>query len=351
MLQFKSTPGRTCIIDGKEFLFFSGYSYLGMNHVKEFTALVKEGIDNYGILFPSSRISNTRLKLYKKFENRLSEITGMEDTVSFSSGYLAGKTISDILSSYTNILIDPDVHPAIKIDTNQKTRYINFNGWKKEAVEIINSSAETEFVLLADSVDILNAAIHNFSFSEKIDPSKKIIFLIDDSHGIGILGKNGEGIISQLPKKENIEYIICYSLSKAFNIEGGAVSCSKIWSDKLRQHPNYTGSTAINPSLAHAFLKSKKLYEGQRKKLFKNITYLKKLLPSYILNHDHPLPIFICINENLPAGQAEAEDFFYTNGIIISSFGYPDPSSKKINRVVLSALHTKKDIQKLCDLY
>ena len=36
-----------------------------------------------------------------------------------------------------------------------------------------------------------------------ISQSKKIIFLIDDSHGIGVLGKNGSGIISQLPKKEN----------------------------------------------------------------------------------------------------------------------------------------------------
>ncbi len=68
MIEFKSTPGRTCMIDGKEFLFFSGYSYLGMNHVKKFKDFVKEGIDKYGILFPSSRISNTRLKLYEKFE-------------------------------------------------------------------------------------------------------------------------------------------------------------------------------------------------------------------------------------------------------------------------------------------
>ncbi len=365
MFSLDTTPGRKCMIDGKEFLFFSGYSYLGMNYVKEFTDLVKEGIDKYGILFPSSRISNTRLKLYEKFENRLSQFTGMEDTVSFSSGYLAGKTISDILSSYKNILIAPGTHPAINIETRQKTNSINFNDWKNEVIDLINSSDENEFVLLCDSVDILKAEVHNFSFIENIDPSKKIIFLIDDSHGIGVLGKNGSGIISQLPKKENppnacpparagtdgddpvgrgqagIEYIICYSLSKAFNIEGGAVSCSKSWANKLRQHPNYTGSTAINPSLMHAFIKSKKLYALQREKLIKNISWFKKHLPAYILKHDFDLPVFICENEN-------AENFFYKKEIIISSFGYPDPSSQKINRIVINALHTKKDIQKLC---
>ncbi len=329
------------MIDGKEFLFFSGYSYLGMNHVKEFKDLVKEGIDKYGVLFPSSRISNTRLRLYEKFENKLSKLTGMEDTVSFSSGYLAGKTIADILSAFKNIFVAPGTHPAINIETNLKTNSNKFYEWAIEVIDLINASVENEFVLLADSIDILKGEIHNFSFIENINPSKKIIFLIDDSHGIGILGTKGEGIISQLPRKENTEFIICYSLSKAFNIEGGAVSCSKRWSDKLRQHHNYTSSTGISPSLMHAFIKGKKLYILQRKRLMKNIGYLRKHLPAYILKHDFNLPIFICENEN-------AESLFYKNEIIISSFGYPDPSSQKINRIIITALHTKKDIQKLC---
>lgn len=343
MFLLDNTPGRKCNIEGEEFLFFSGYAYLGMNHVKKFTDLVKEGVTKYGILFPSSRNSNTRLNLYEKFESRLSELTGMEDTVSFSSGYLAGKTIANILSSGKNILIAPGSHPAIQIETENKINSSGFNEWKNEVPYFINSSEENEFVIISDSVDILKAQVHNFSFAKNIDPSKKVTFLIDDSHGIGVLGKNGQGIISHLPKKKNIEYIISYSLSKAFNIDGGAVSCSKKWSDKLRQHPNYTSSTAISPALIHAFLKGRKLYTVQREKLLKNINYLTKYMPLYILKHDHLLPVFICEDDN-------AEDIFFGKKIIISSFGYPDPSSKKISRIVINALHTKKDIRKLCGI-
>jgi 7-keto-8-aminopelargonate synthetase-like enzyme len=341
MFQLKNTPGRTCIVDEKEFLFFSGYSYLGMNHVKEFKDLVKEGIDKYGILFPSSRISNTRLKLYEAFENRLSKITGLQDSVSFSSGYLAGKTISAILSTYKNILVAPGTHPAIKIEPSLKTSHKDFNGWKDEVTAIINSSADVEFVLLCDSIDVLNATVHNFSFLENINPSKNIILLIDDSHGMGILGKKGQGIIGELPKNQNLDYIISYSLSKAFNIEGGAVSCSKNWAAKLRQHPNYTASTAISPSLIHAFMKAKKLYSRQRAMLIKNILIVKKQLPANIKPQIFNIPIFICENEN-------AASLFYNQKIVISSFGYPDPSSEKINRIVINALHSKKDLKKLC---
>ncbi len=349
MFYLENIPGRTCIVEGKEFLFYSGYAYLGMNHVKKFTDLIKGGIDKYGILFPSSRISNTRLKLYKKFENRLSEITGMEDTVSFSSGYLAGSTISGILSSHKNIFVAPGTHPAINIETLLKPNSPNFIDWKNEIIAFINSSDENEFILLSDSVDVLKAQVHDFSFIKNINATKKIIYLIDDSHGIGILGDHGEGIISLLPKKENIEYIISYSLSKAFNIEGGAVSCSAKWANKLRQHPNYAGSTAISPALMHAFIKSKKLYLFQRDKLIKNIAYFKKHLPASVKTHDFDLPIFICANENLFTGQPGIEEFFYKKKTIISSFGYPDPSSPKINRIVINALHSKKDMQKLSD--
>ena len=340
MFNLQDTPGRYCKINNKEFLFFSGYSYLGMNHVKEFTDLVKEGIDKYGVLFPSSRISNTRLNLYEKLENSLSKLTGMAESVSFSSGFLAGKTIADILSSYKKILVAPHTHPAIDVKATVTIEANDFTNWSNRVVTEINFSPEKEFVLISDSVNILKAEINDFSFLENINPLKKIIFLIDDSHGIGILGRKGEGIIAQLPKKENVEYIICYSLSKAFNIEGGAVSCSKYFAEKLRQHPFYTGSTAINPALAMAFIKSKKLYALQRKKLLKNIDYLKAHLPSSIFTNNFHLPVFICSPGN-------AEEMFYKNGMIISSFGYPDPSSIKINRIIISALHKKKDLKQL----
>ena len=341
MVEFETTPGRTCFINGEEFLFFSGYSYLGINYVKEFKELVKNGVDKYGILFPSSRISNTRLKLYTEFENDLSQLTGMEDTVSFSSGFLAGLTIRDILSFYKNVFTAPYTHPAIKTKTFNEDTNENFTEWGETITGVINSSAENEFVVCCDSVNILKSEIHDLSFIKNIRDDKKIIVLVDDSHGIGILGKSGEGIISQLPDVANVEYLISYSLSKAFNIEGGAISCSKYWSDQLRQHANYTASTAINPSLIYAYLKSKSLYARQRQKLFENIAYLRG--NSRLFTNNFKLPVFICNKES-------AEEYFHNHKIIISSFGYPHLSSGKIDRIVVNALHTKADMDHLLNV-
>ena len=206
------SPGRTCSENGKEYLFFSGYSYLGMNGVAAFISNIKEGIDKYGLLFPSSRNSNTKLGLYRKMEDALSNLISSEDSVIFSSGYLAGQTIAYILGQRQNIFIAPGTHPSI-IPSTQKAQEESFTNWINQIVPFLNNSLVKECILIADSVNIFEGRINNFSFVKDLRTNLQITFLIDDSHGIGILGENGGGILSTLPKQPNVEYIISYSLS------------------------------------------------------------------------------------------------------------------------------------------
>ena len=335
------SPGRTCVENGKEYLFFSGYSYLGMNGVAAFISNIKEGIDKYGLLFPSSRNSNTKLGLYRKMEDALSNLISSEDSVIFSSGYLAGQTIAYILGQRQNIFIAPGTHPSI-IPSTQKAQEESFTNWINQIVPFLNNSLVKECILIADSVNIFEGRINNFSFVKDLRTNLQITFLIDDSHGIGILGENGGGILSTLPKQPNIEYIISYSLSKAFHIQGGAVSASISWCNRLREHPHYSASTSISPALAHGFLKSPELYRLQRLQLEENITEFINFTDHP--KNKHPIPIFPCSKE-------DAADILLQHGMVGSSFSYPIPGSVLVNRVILNSLHTKVDIHRLADLW
>ena len=240
---FDETPNRIAIINGKEYLFFSGYNYLGMHAVPEFAALVKEGTDKYGWLFPSSRISNTRLKIFEETETLLSSITATEETVLVSSGFLAGRLATTIFKN--NITNLQPSHPAIK--------------------RVNESTAENIFAV--DAVETLNASITDFSFINNNSTNKLII--IDDSHGIGLIGSNGEGISQRLPQNEQTKYILTYSLSKALHINAGAVSCSKEIAALLRMQHEYTSSTAPSPALLYAFINGQHIYAEQRVSLKK----------------------------------------------------------------------------------
>lgn len=331
-------PDRSTIINGEEFLFFSGYSYLGMSYVPGFINLIKEGMDKYGVLFPSSRISNTRLSLHKLFEEKMAAFTSMQECVSFSSGYLSGITIAAILSDHPHLFVSPQAHPAIT--PPGKHAVLNFADWKNQLLDFTQKQKPAEIAIISDSVNTSNGAINNFSFLTEIPSAVKIICLVDDSHGFGLLGKNGEGIISTLPVQPNIEYILSCSLSKAFHLQGGIVCCSSHWADKVRQQHSYTGSTPVMPAFAHTFINASLLYDAQRKKLYDNIHSLAEKTKHLSYVNNYGLPIF-ALHSSL------TEEVFRPGKIIISSFGYPDPDNDKNNRVVLNALHTEADLVKL----
>lgn len=311
-----NSPRRTAIADGKEFLFFSGYSYLGMQHVPEFIALVKEGMEKYGWLFPSSRISNTQLELFSACEALLSAITGMEDTVLVPSGFLAGQLATEKWK-HELINLSPS-HPAIQRTGEEK---------------IITDKK----VYACDSVDVLHATVTDFSF---ISSTEENIYIVDDSHGIGLLGENGEGISSRISANDLKNCVLTYSLSKAFHINGGAVSCTKSLADELRHMAVYTASTAPSPALLYAWLHGQNLYALQREKLKKNIALFRMLTRNLPLLSHEELPVFI-LQQN--ADENVLKDW----GVIISSFAYPNPKSEKIQRVVVNSLHTKEDLNYL----
>jgi 7-keto-8-aminopelargonate synthetase-like enzyme len=259
-----------------------------------------------------------KTQIFEEAEMMLSAITGMEASVIVASGYIAGR-IATAAFADTIINIYPS-HPAIqRINDHQHTN-----------------------IFAVDSVETLNASVTDFSFVIKDTNNKTII--IDDSHGIGLIGEKGEGIISRLPQNNNTQYILTYSLSKAFHINAGAISCNKEIAAVYKKDHAYTSATAPSPALLYAFIKGQHIYTGQRKKMQNNMQYFQQLIKDLTCISYHPeLPVFI-LPENIN------EQKLFDAGIIISSFAYPDIHGKKANRIVLSALHTKEDLELLANL-
>jgi 8-amino-7-oxononanoate synthase len=337
-LYLDGKPGRTAWVKGKEFIFFSGYNYLGINADAEFIQLVAEGTGKYGWLFPSSRISNTRLAVYEECEALLSNLTGAEDTVLLPSGFAAGR----VASSYHQGVVHnaPGSHPAILQHRSARANFNDWSNWISQDIEIREPGAP--LIIASDSVNPLTATVHNFSFLNSF--SRPVVAIIDDSHGIGIIGNNGYGAGTMVPRTDNVDYLLTYSLSKAFGISGGAISCSKPWAEKFRTMPEYAGVTPVSPAQVYAFIKGQHIYQRQRHKLMDNITYFEncvKDIPG--VQHSAGFPVFV-----LPVFIDES--LFYNNGMLISSFPYPDPKGKTLKRIVLNALHTNNDMDRIASV-
>ena len=342
MQKINEAPGRTFLFQGRTYLFFSGYSYLGMSHVADFRDLLKEGIDRYGALFPSSRISNTSLPLYAHLEHYLSQLTARASTVSYASGTLACQAIGQLLGEYDPIFVAPGTHPAMGLGVSSSLPY---EEWVQECIRLATGSSHDHFIIVANSVNPLTGVINDFVFLQDLPRTKRFTVLIDDSHGIGWLGEHGEGIASALMHLPHVEYLIVYSLSKAFHIQGGAVSGPLSWTEDLRRAPQYTASTPMAPAFAHTLLNAGPLYEVQRALLEHNVEQMTRMVngiwPAGVpFLKPTQIPVFL-----FPAVPVSGE--LLAQGIMISSFAYPDPAGPPVNRAVISALHEQRDLEAL----
>ncbi len=345
-LQTDITPGRTVSINDRSCLFFSGFSYLGMHVVPAFREAFKTGMDLYGPVFLSSRVANVRLNIYEELEHSLAVLFRQQSAAAFSSGYLAAQAAIHYAQQHGEILYAPGTHPALRV-YGAVPPDMSWAAWTEQTITKINNAPDHTYVIAADGVNPLTSTVNDFKWLSAIE--RKVMVVIDDSHGAGILGPEGEGSVHTLPVHGPLRYLLSASLAKAYSVEGGLVAGHAADIAAMKKHPFFTASTPMMPANAYAFLQSKSLYAARRQKLQLNTHYFQQLTAHHpIVYNPHQLPVFLL---QPPAARTPGiEQYLLEHDIIISSFAYPHPDSPAIHRIVLSALHEQFDLHTLSEL-
>ena len=106
-------PGRTATIDGEEWLYASGTSYLGMVQDEAFRGLFLKGVDRYGLHYGGSRRAAIQIDIFEEAEEYLARLTGTQAALIVSSGTLAGQLAAYALREADRQWIAPETHPAL----------------------------------------------------------------------------------------------------------------------------------------------------------------------------------------------------------------------------------------------
>lgn len=342
MLIANKTPGRTVECDGKEYLFFSGTSYLAMNSSPEFLDYLVEGMKSYGTNYSSSRNSNFRLKVYEDAEQHIALYTGAEAALTVSSGYMAGQLTIRALEGKGDFIFAPNAHPAL-LTKPADFFYADFENWITALPDKIKASASQEIFIVTNSLDPLLAKQYHFDWIASLPEERKITLIIDDSHGFGITGVNGSGIYSQVKKSAHISLIVVSSFGKAMGIPGGIILSDAKTIDLLKKSPYFNTSSPVAPAYLFAYLKSDKLYQQRRKLLSGNIHHFQSLIDhTGLFQYFENYPVFYTSQNNL-------YPFLMDKQILISSFAYPLPEDDLITRVVINSNHQLEDIDYLAN--
>lgn len=336
MFHLDQLPGRVFQKEGQEWLYFSGTSYLGIPHNEVFHQALQDGFRRYGSNFGGSRLSNLQFEVFVEAEQYFAQWSGAAAALTLSSGTLAGQLCLSGLDHDAELHYAPGTHPALW--GKGKPSQLSFSKWTQQMQDLSHKNAE--LILISNSIDPLRLEKYDFSFLSGMSKNCEITLVVDDSHGIGITGKNGSGFYSLIDPKPNLNLVVVASLGKALGLPGGIILGPDTFISNLKSLPFFGGASPIIPAYLYAFLRCPEVYELARQSLQDNIDLFQNAIATEQFRYQAAFPVFYTPQEVLAQKLTKYR-------ILISSFSYPTPSDPLINRIVLNAMHTPADIELL----
>ena len=340
-MMINQLPSRTINHEGREYLFFSGTSYLGIAQNQPMQALLAGSLARYGLHFGASRNGNLQLAVFGEAESILAQKVGAPAALTVSSGMLAGQLVVDWLANVVGPEATgfqaPGTHPALWHPL-LKPQPIDLH--QGQSLPLYTAPA----YILTNSVDAIRSGLYSFDWLEQLPDNQIIVLVVDDSHGLGVLN-GGRGIWPQLKQhlahKPNVRLIVTASLAKAMGLPGGVIFGDPDTLAAIRQTAYFGACSPMPPAYADAYVHADELYVQGYARLMHNIALAEAmLLPTGLFSHAIAYPVFYTDHDEL-------YPYLLENGIFVYSFAYPTPADKANTRIVISAFHEPQDIEKL----
>jgi 8-amino-7-oxononanoate synthase len=337
-IEIESIDGRHLYYKGREYLFFAGTSYLGISYDPIFQKMVTRELSKIGVNYGGSRRANFGFSGLDELELLFKEWWEVESFITTSSGSLSGLLVSKLIPNSAKVIYGCGVHPALRVFDSSQEIQID----PKQIKSYLDTVAPGIFCLVLNGVDPVTLEVLNWQEWIDLSPKHEYWFVVDDAHGVGVLG-GGKGILGTLPEVIKSRVIFVGSLGKAFSLPGGFIAGPSRVVEKIWELSHFAGASPMIPAYAAAFVNYFEQVQMRIKRLHVLKAYLTAEMKKYELadwHHDSRLPIW-----TLPG--TGIDEYLWESGILISSFSYPTVNDPLINRIVVNATHTERDLSHL----
>ena len=355
------TPqGVTLNIKGKELINFCSNDYLGLANHPDVRQAFKKAVDDYGVGSGASQLVTGHQKPHHALEEELADFLGRDRVLVFSTGYMANLGVLSALSERKDEIIEDKLNHASLIDAAllsraELTRFTH-KDYLSLDIRLAQSKAKTKFVV-SDGVFSMDGDKADLITLINVTQKNNAVLMIDDAHGIGVLGKKGCGIIEELDVSQSDLPILVGTFGKAFGTFGAFVAGSEALIENLINFSrSYIYTTAMPAAVAEATrmsLKMIKQSEGLREKLQQRITQFRKgcdeldipiAVAAEYGQHSAIQPLIVgAADKAVKLSQALQRE-----GILISAIRPPTvPQNTSRLRITFSANHTAEHIEHL----
>lgn len=240
------------MMEGKRRIMLGSNNYLGLTVNQEVIDAGVEAMKKYGTGCSGSRFLNGTLDLHNKLERELADFLGTEDCVTFSTGFQSNLgIISAICGRQDYIFNDRENHASIydgcKLSYAKVTRY-RHNDMADLEKRLAETPIDAGKLIVTDGVFSMSGDICRLPDIAELAHKYKARVMVDDAHGLGVIGKGGRGTASYFGLEKEVD-ITMGTFSKSLASLGGYMVASANVCEYVRHNSRpFIFSASLTPA-------------------------------------------------------------------------------------------------------
>ena len=248
----------TTVIDGRTYDNFSSYDYLGLNGHPSVPAAAKAAIDQYGTSPSASRVVAGERPIHLDLERKLADHYGQEAAVAFVSGHATNvSTIGALLGPRDLILHDQLAHNSIIMGaTLSRAERRSFPHNDLKALDQLLVSLRPQFkrvLIVVEGLYSMDGDSPDLAALVAIKRRHGAWLMVDEAHGLGVLGQTGRGIFEHARVDPCDVDIWMGTLSKTLSSCGGYIAgCAALIEFLKCTSGGFVYSVGLPPAMAAA---------------------------------------------------------------------------------------------------
>ncbi|MFH1542422.1 MAG: pyridoxal phosphate-dependent aminotransferase family protein [bacterium] len=255
--------GRNITVNDKQCILLGSNDYLGLANSPKLKEAAANVLEKFGISMCGTPIVIGQTSINNQLEQEIAGFLKQEDALVYPSGYQANLAIFSALAGSDDVIIaDKEIHSSLLYATQLSSAELRFfphnNLSRLKKIVDQYQSKRMRFIVL-EGLYSTNGDVPDLREIVKIARESNSFIIIDDAHGVGVLGKEGRGILEHSQTFNQVD-LISGSLGKGVGTFGGFLAGSKHLIDYFRYSSSmYFYSTALPPSIAAAGIASLKI--------------------------------------------------------------------------------------------
>lgn len=337
---------------------FCSNDYLGLSVHPEVLNALQETAKQYGVGSGGSAVVSGYCYAHEMLEKAFADFLGYERALLFSAGYLANLgVITGLTTEKTVIFSDKSVHAslidAIQLSSAKHCRFSHgdiAHFITRTQGQTLDPSAIN--CLITEGIFSMSGAWVDLPAFVAIAKKANLLCIVDDAHGIGVLGEQGRGTLSHLKLSAKEIDVLVVPMGKALGCGGAVVLGSHELIETILQFARpYTYSTALSPAVAGAArtaLKILQTEESLRAHLSELIAFFRETAKQQglaLYSSETAIQI-IEIGDSVKC--VALQKYLLTHGFWVGAIRPPTvPRNTARLRIGLSTLHTQQQIRSL----